>query len=167
MIELRSDTATKPSQAMREAMANAEVGDEQRREDPTVNELERLAAELLGQEEAVYLPTATMGNQIALRILTRPGQELLAEESSHVFGAELGGGAVHSGLAQRSIESESGRFTPEQVRAKLRDWGSFHTPATTLLVVEDTHNSSGGRFWRMGEVAAVADCARELGLKLE
>ena len=79
MIELRSDTATRPSPAMREAIANAEVGDEQRREDPTVNELERLAAELLGQEEAVYLPTATMANQIALRVLTRPGQEVLAE----------------------------------------------------------------------------------------
>ena len=166
MIELRSDTATKPSPAMREAMANAEVGDEQRREDPTVNELERLAAALLGQEEAVYLPTATMANQIALRILTRPGQELLAEESSHIFGAELGGAAVHSGLAQRSIESENGRFTPEQVRAKLRDWGSFHTPATTLLVVEDTHNSSGGRYWRPDEAAAIAECARELGLRL-
>jgi threonine aldolase len=151
---------------MREAMANAEVGDEQRREDPTVNELERLAAELLGQEEAVYLPTATMANQIALRVLTRPGQEVLAEDSSHIFGAELGGAAVHSGLAQRSIVSEDGRFTPDQIRGKLRDWGSFHTPATTVLVVEDTHNSSGGRFWRMDELIAVVDCARELGLKL-
>jgi threonine aldolase len=166
MIELRSDTATKPSAAMRDAMANAEVGDEQRREDPTVSELERLAAELLGQDEAVYLPTATMANQIALRILTSPGQEVLAEESSHVFGAELAGAAVHSGLAHRPIESENGRFTPEQVRAKIRDWGSHHTPATTVLVVEDTHNSSGGRYWRMDELAALADCARELGLKL-
>jgi threonine aldolase len=151
---------------MREAMADAEVGDEQRREDPTVNELERLAAELLGQEEAVYLPTATMANQIALRILTRPGQEVLAEESSHVFGAELGGAAVHSGLAQRAIESEDGRFSPAQVRAKIRDWGSHHTPTTTVLVVEDTHNSSGGRYWRLDELEAVADCARELGLRL-
>jgi threonine aldolase len=166
MIELRSDTATKPSAAMRDAMANAEVGDEQRREDPTVNELERLAAELLGQDEAVYLPTATMANQIALRILTSPGQEVLAEESSHVFGAELAGAAVHSGLAHRPIESENGRFTPEQVRAKIRDWGSHHTPATTVLVVEDTHNSSGGRYWRMEELEALADCARELGLEL-
>jgi threonine aldolase len=166
VIELRSDTATKPSPAMREAMATAEVGDEQRREDPTVNELERHAADLLGQEEAVYLPTATMANQIALRILTKPGQELLAEESSHIFGAELGGAAVHSGLAQRSIESENGRFAPEQVRAKLRDWGSFHTPATTVIALEDTHNSSGGCFWRMDEVGAVAGSARELGLKL-
>ena len=166
MIELRSDTATKPSRAMRDAMANAEVGDEQRREDPTVNELERLAAELLGQEEAVYLPTATMANQIALRILTRPGQEVLAEEASHIFGAELAGAAVHSGLAHRPIESENGRFRPEQVRAKIRDWGSHHTPATTVLVVEDTHNSSGGRYWRVDELGAIVDCTRELGLKL-
>jgi threonine aldolase len=107
-----------------------------------------------------------MANQIALRILTSPGQEVLAEESSHVFGAELAGAAVHSGLAHRPIESENGRFTPEQVRAKIRDWGSHHTPATTVLVVEDTHNSSGGRYWRMDELAALADCARELGLKL-
>jgi threonine aldolase len=166
VIELRSDTATKPSRAMREAMANAEVGDEQRREDPTVNELERLAAELLGQDDAVYLPTSTMANQISLRILTRPGQEVIAEESSHVFGAELAGAAVHSGLAHRPIESENGRFTPEQVRKKIRDWGSHHTPATTVLVVEDTHNSSGGRYWRMDELGALVDCARELGLKL-
>src|SRR2546422_11441711 len=109
---------------MREAMASAEVGDEQRREDPTVNELERLAAELLGQEEAVYLPTATMANQIALRILTKPGQEVLAEESSHVFGAELAGAAVHSGLAHRPIRSENGRLTPEPVGAKNRHSGS-------------------------------------------
>jgi len=166
VIEFRSDTATKPSPAMRQAMANAEVGDEQRREDPTVNELERRTAELLGQEEAVYLPTATMANQIALRVLTRPGQEVLAEESSHIFGAELAGPAVHSGLAMRAIDSENGRFTPEQVRAKLRDWGSFHTPATTVLVLEDTHNSAGGRYWRMEELSRVAELAGELGLKL-
>src|SRR5262249_6010531 len=96
----------------------------------------------------------------------RPGQEVLAEESSHVFGAELGGAAVHSGLAHRAIESENGRFTPDQVRAKIRDWGSHHTPATTVLVVEDTHNSSGGRYWRLDELDAVVACARELELRL-
>src|SRR5262249_61698192 len=110
VTELRSDPATQPTREMRRAMAEAEVGDEQRREDPTVNELERLAAELLGQEEAVYLPTATMANQIALRVLTRPGQEVLAEESSHVFGAGLGGAAVHSGLAHRAIAAAGGAF---------------------------------------------------------
>jgi threonine aldolase len=166
MIDLRSDTATRPTPAMREAIARAEVGDEQRGEDPTVTALETLAAQLLGQEAAVYLPTATMGNQIGMRILTHPGEELLAEESSHVFAAELGGAAVHSGLAQRAIESPSGRFTGDQVRAKLRDWGRFHTPRTTLLVLEDTHNASGGRYWRMEELADVVTVAREAGLKL-
>src|SRR5438270_13519997 len=117
MVDLRSDTQTKPSQAMREAMARAEVGDEQEREDPTVNELERRGAELLGQEEAVYLPTATMANQIALRVLTEPGDELLAEENSHVLLSELGGPAVHSGLVTRGLRGVAGRFSPEQVRA--------------------------------------------------
>src|SRR5919198_4196273 len=95
MIDLRSDTATRPTQAMRKAIAHAVVGDEQKREDPTVDELERRGAELLGQEAAVYLPTATMANQIALRILAEPGDEVLAEENSHVLLSELGGPAVH------------------------------------------------------------------------
>jgi threonine aldolase len=151
---------------MRAAIAHADVGDEQRREDPTVNELEQLAAELVGQEEAVFLPTATMANQVAIRVLAKPGEELLAEESSHVIAAELAGAAVHSGVAQRSLESANGRFTPDQVRGKLRDWGSFHTPKTTLLILEDTHNASGGCYWRMDELASVVTCARESGLRL-
>ena len=98
MIDLRSDTKTKPSQAMREAMANAEVGDEQDREDPTVLELERRGAELLGQEEAVYLPTATMGNQIALLILGERATEVVVEETAHIVVSELGGAAANGGL---------------------------------------------------------------------
>lgn len=166
VIDLRSDTATRPTPEMLEAMVQAPLGDEQRREDPTVRELEELAARLLGQAAAVYLPTATMGNQIGVRILTRPGDEMLAEESSHLFAAELAGAAVHSGLATRSIEAPSGRFTAEQVRAKLRDWGRFHTPPTTLLAIEDTHNASGGTYWRPEELTAVIDTARDAGLKL-
>jgi threonine aldolase len=166
VIDLRSDTATRPSPAMREAMATAEVGDEQRGEDPTVTALERLAAGLLGQEAAVYLPTATMGNQIGIRILSRPGEEILAEESSHIFAAELGGAAVHSGLAQRAITSETGRFSGDQVTARLRDWGRFHTPRTTLLALEDTHNASGGCYWRMDELDGVVRAARGAGLRL-
>lgn len=166
MIDLRSDTATRPSPQMRAAIAEAPVGDEQRREDPTVTELERLAADLLGQPEAVFLPTATMGNQIAIRILSHPGEELLAEESSHLVAAELAGPAVHASLAQRTIESPTGRFGADQVRAKLRDWGRFHTPRTTVLALEDTHNASGGRYWRTDELAEVVAVAREAELKL-
>src|ERR1041384_7406109 len=108
MIDLRSDTATRPTQAMREAIARAVVGDEQKREDPTVNELERRGAELLGHEAAVYLPTATMANQIALRILTEPGDELLAEEGSHVLIYEQGGPAAFSGLVMRGLPGQAG-----------------------------------------------------------
>ena len=116
-VNLYSDTQTKPSQAMREAMADAEVGDEQEREDPTVLELERRGAELLGQEEAVYLPTATMGNQIALAILGERGSELVVEERAHIMVSELGGAAMHSGLQTRGLPGYRGRLTPEQLRA--------------------------------------------------
>src|SRR5918911_2535706 len=143
MIDLRSDTATRPTQAMREAIARAAVGDEQKREDPTVNELERRGAELLGHEAAVYLPTATMANQIALRILAEPGDELLAEENSHVLLAELGGPAVHSGLVTRGLPGVAGRFTPDQIRTAFREPRSTHYPRTRIVSVENTHNSSG------------------------
>src|SRR5690348_15994926 len=130
MIDLRSDTQTKPSKAMRAAMANAEVGDEQEREDPTVLELERRGAELLGQEEAVYLPTATMGNQIALAILGARGTELVVEERAHIMVSELGGAAMHSGLQTRGVAGHLGRISPEQLRATMHEDGSFHTPRT-------------------------------------
>src|ERR671933_1309091 len=166
MIDLRSDTATRPTDAMREAIARAAVGDEQKREDPTVNELERRGAELLGQEAAVYLPTATMANQIALRILTEPGDELLAEENSHVLLSELGGPAIHSGLVTRGIRGVAGRFSPEQVRAAYRDRTSMHVSPTRLVVVENTHNSSGGRIWPLEEMEAMAATCRELDMRI-
>src|SRR5919109_5531722 len=115
VIDLRSDTLTQPTPGMRKAIAEAVVGDEQKREDPTVIALEERAAELLGQEEAIFVPTATMANQISLRVLSEPGDEVLAEASAHVFRYELGGPAVHSGLAMKAIETVDGRFSPEQV----------------------------------------------------
>src|ERR671923_1888521 len=121
VIELRSDTLTQPTPAMRQAIASAVVGDEQKREDPTVLELERRAAELLGHEEAVFVPTATMANEIALRIHSVPGDLLLAEEHSHVLIAEQGGPAVHAGLLSRPLAGYAGRFTPEQIRAAMTD----------------------------------------------
>jgi threonine aldolase len=149
---------------MRAAMATAEVGDEQKREDPTVLELERRAAELLGQEEAVYLPTATMANQIALKILTQPGDELLAEENAHTLLSEQGGPAVHSGLVTRPIRTAAGRFTGEDVRRLVRDRTSMHMSRTRVVAVENTHNSSGGRCWSIDEVDDVVDTARTLDL---
>jgi threonine aldolase len=166
VIDLRSDTQTKPTPGMREAIANAEVGDEQKREDPTVNLLEERAAELLGQEEAVYVPTATMANEIALRLHGEPGDEVLAEEHSHILIAELGGPAALNGFLTRPLPGDRGRLTPEQIRSAARLWDDRHTPLTRIVSIENTHNSSGGRVWALDEVEAVAATCRELGLRL-
>ena len=166
MIDLRSDTKTKPSPEMRAAIAAAEVGDEQRREDPTVNELERRAAVLLGQEEAVFVPTATMANEIALRVLGEPGDEIMGEENSHIFVAELGGPAVHAGLMTRPLRCSAGRFTPDQIRETFRHSDGSHVPQTKIVSVENTHNASGGRVWQLDELDAVVQTARELDLRL-
>ena len=165
MIDLRSDTVTQPTPGMRAAIAAAVVGDEQKREDPTVLELERRGAALLGQEEAVFLPTATMANQIALRILTEPGDEVLAEENAHVFIAEQGGAAVHSGLVTRALPGVGGRFSPAQIRAARREAGT-HTSRSRVVAVENTHNAAGGRVWPPEELAAVVEAARALELRV-
>src|SRR5271154_2474834 len=164
MIDLRSDTQTLPSPGMRAARASAEVGDEQRREDPTVLELEKRAAAFLGQEEAVYLPTATMANQIALSILGVRGTELIVEETAHIMVAELGGAAMHAGLQTRGLPGYRGRLTPDQVRATARDSDGFHVPRTSIVAVENTHNSAGGTVWPPAELEAVVETAHELGL---
>ncbi|MGH3079730.1 MAG: threonine aldolase family protein [Gaiellaceae bacterium] len=166
MIDLRSDTQTQPTPGMREAIASAEVGDEQNREDPTVNRLEARAAELLGQPEAVFVPTATMANEIALRLHGEPGDEVLAEEHSHVLVAELGAPAALSGLLTRPLPGDRGRLSPDQIREQARMWDDRHTPMTRIVSIENTHNSSGGRVWPLEEVEAMAETCRELGLRL-
>jgi threonine aldolase len=157
MIDLRSDTVTKPTPAMLAAMAGAEVGDEQFREDPTVNELQCRMAELLGHEAALFLPTATMANQVALRAQTKPGAVVLAEERTHILIYEWGGPAIHSGLVMHGIPAEAGRPTPAQIHAD-EDLG-----AGGIVVLENTHRSSGGRIWPLDEFAAAAAAARERG----
>jgi threonine aldolase len=162
MIDLHSDTATRPSREMLAAMAAAEVGDEQEREDPTVNELQRRAAELLGQDAAVFLPTATMANQIALRVQTRPGGVLIAEERTHTLVFEAGGPAIHSGLVVHGLPGVAGRITSEQLRTVVEqaDW----LQRAQIVVLEQTHRSAGGRVWPLEALADVAATARELGL---
>jgi len=161
VIDFRSDTLTQPTRAMRDAMANAPVGDEQKREDPTVNELERRGAEFLGQEEAVFLPTATMANQIALQILTTPGDALLVERHAHIMLSELGGPAAHSGLLTIGLEGTKGRFSPDQVLSEIRDRTSVHVAPTRIVTVENTHNSAGGRAWPLDELDAIVATCRE------
>jgi threonine aldolase len=166
VVDLRSDTQTKPSRAMREAMGNAEVGDEQEREDPTVLELERRTAGLLGQEEAVYLPTAVMGNQIALAILGERGSEVIVEERAHIMTSELGGAAYHSGLQMRPIPGDRGRISPAQLREAGWKDGEFWTPRISVLALEVPHNTAGGAIFPLGELRDTLAAARELGLRL-
>ena len=164
VIDLRSDTATRPTPGMRAAIAAAAVGDEQKREDPTVNELEERMAHVLDQEEAIYLPTASMANQIALRLHTELGDELVGEENCHVFISEVGGPAVHSGVITRGLRGVAGRFTTEQVRAAYRV-PAIHSPRTRVLWIENTHNASGGRIWPLEEIGDMHALALELDLR--
>jgi threonine aldolase len=161
VIDLRSDTLTQPTEPMRRAIAEAAVGDDQKREDPTVNELERRGAEFLGQEEAVFLPTATMANQIALNILGLPGDALLVERHAHIMLSELGGPAAHSGLLTIGLTGTHGRFSPDQVVGEIRDRTSVHVAPTRIVAVENTHNSSGGRVWPLDEIDAIVATCRE------
>ena len=165
MIDLRSDTVTQPTPEMRAAIAAAVVGDEQEREDPTVLELERRGAALLGQADAVFVPTATMANQIALRIQTEPGDELLAEKTSHLLIYEQGAPAAFSGLVTRGLPGEAGRIAPEQIRAAVRGYSNWQSRAR-VVCVETAHNSSGGRVWPLAQIEAVASVAREHDLRL-
>jgi threonine aldolase len=149
---------------MRAAIAAAEVGDEQRREDPAVNALQERVAELLGQEAALFLPTATMANQIALRLHSRPGDVLIAEQHAHVVIYEYGGPAVHAGLMIEAIEGRAGRFGVEELDAVTTPSTKSADQRATILALENTHNSSGGRCWPLAELRAITTAARERGL---
>jgi len=164
VIDLRSDTVTQPTAAMRRAIAEAVVGDEQKREDPTVLELQRRAAELLGQEAALFVPTATMANQIAMRLHGRPGGQLVAHEYSHVLIYEHGGPALHAGLMTRGVPGAAGRVTGEQVRLAVES--ADETQPVEVVSIENTHNSSGGRVWTLAEIDEVAAVCRDAGVRV-
>ena len=165
MIDLRSDTATRPTDGMRAAIAAAAVGDEQRREDPSVNALQERAATLLGQETALFVPTATMANQIALKLHSRPGDVLVAERHAHVVIYEYGGAAAHAGLMVETIEGRRGRFGVEDLEAVTVPSTKSADQRPAVLALENTHNSSGGRCWPLDELRAVTTAARERGLR--
>ncbi|SDR31305.1 threonine aldolase family protein [Natronobacterium texcoconense] len=160
MIDLRSDTVTKPDDEMRDAAHAADVGDDVYGEDPTVNELEERAAEMVGMEAALYVPSGTMGNQIAARVHTERGQEVLADEKSHVVKYELGGFADHSNLQIRMVDAERGVLSPEQVVEGYVE-EDLHRPGTGLLCLENTHNARGGLAIEPEKIAAAADAAHD------
>lgn len=162
-VDFSSDTQTRPTPGMRQAIANAEVGDEQKREDPSVNRLQERVAALTGKDAALFLPTGTMCNLIAHAIHCRPGDEIIIEASCHPVHFEGGGPAVHSRASVKTIDTETGVFSAEQVEAAIRP-DDPHFPRTRLVCVENTHNLQGGRVWPLEAVKLVAECARRHGL---
>jgi threonine aldolase len=162
-VDLSSDTITRPTEGMRQAMAAAEVGDEQRFEDPSVNRLQDRVAELLGKEAAVYLPSGTMCNEVSFAVHCRPGDEILVDRSAHPIHAEAGGPAALAGAMVRPLEGDRGIFTAEQVREAIRQPWRL-APRSRVLSVENTTNYGGGRCWPIDRVLEVTGVAREHGL---
>ena len=160
MIDLFSDTHTLPSEGMRRAMAEAEVGDEQLGEDPTTRRLEERVAGLLGKEAAVFLPTGSMCNKVAIAALTKPGDAVVCDHGAHVSRFEGGGPAVLSGVLLQPIVTAKGHFTPDQVRAVMNR-GNVYQPRTSLVSLEQTHNLAGGTVWPIDQYEAVCAAARE------
>ncbi|MDP9409790.1 MAG: low-specificity L-threonine aldolase [Actinomycetota bacterium] len=165
MIDLRSDTVTRPTEGMRRAMLEAPVGDDVFGEDPTVNRLEEYVAELLGKEAALYAPSGTMTNQIGLHVGTGRGDEVLLHEGAHIFVYEVGAPALLSSVQLRTLSGEKGVIDPDTLRAVVRP-DNVHFPRTRLLCLENTHNTAGGTVYPLEDFAAVASAARELGLKV-
>jgi threonine aldolase len=163
MIDLISDTVTLPTPEMRRAMAEAEVGDSQRGEDPSVNRLQEAVAELLDKDAALFLPSATMANQIAFKVHTHPGDEIIIDAASHAVHYEGGAPAFLSGTMICPVEGDRGVFTEEDVLANVRP-DDPHAPRTRLVCVENTHNQGGGKIWPLGKLMAVSDIAKRLGL---
>ena len=165
MIDLRSDTITRPTPAMRAAMNAAEVGDDVFGEDPTVNRLEETVAERLGKEAAVFVPSGTMSNQIAVKVHTRPGDEILCDANCHIYCYEQGGPAVLSGATCRLIDGDYGILDVTQLEDKIRP-DDQHCVRTRLVCLENTHNRGGGRVYPIEKIAAIGRWARKHNLAM-
>ncbi|MDD5608130.1 MAG: GntG family PLP-dependent aldolase [Ignavibacterium sp.] len=164
MIDLRSDTVTRPSEAMRKAMYNAEVGDDVFKEDPTVNKLEQFAADLLGKEAALYVSSGVMGNQICLNVLTNPGDEVICERDAHIFNYESGSPAALSGVQLNPIDGKYGIITVEQVEPFIRPSSAYYMPKTKVIEIENTHNRAGGTIWPIENIISIKGLAKKYNL---
>jgi threonine aldolase len=165
-IDLRSDTVTRPTQAMREAMASAEVGDDVYSDDPTVNSLEERVAALFGKEAGVFTPTGSLANQLAIRMLVAPGEELIAETNSHIVRAELGAAAVFSGITTRTWPAKNGLLVAADALEIARPNSGPYLVSTTAIAVENTHNFGGGTVQPLEEIKALRKGADEIGVAL-
>jgi threonine aldolase len=161
---MRSDTVTRPTEGMRHAMASAEVGDDVYGEDPTVNALEERVADLLGHEAALFVPSGTMGNQIGLRLLAQPGEEVLADADAHVVTYEMGAAAAVFGLSTRTVTSAGGRLAARAFIDQVRPRGDWHLTPTAAIAVENTHNRGGGLVQPLDELRALWDWSRGAGV---
>src|ERR1700724_2009480 len=162
-IDLRSDTVTRPSPGMRRSMADAPVGDDQYGEDPSVNRLQERIAELLGKEAALFVPSGTMANQIGLKLLTHPGDDVVVGDESHIVWHESGAAAANSGV-QFTVVGQGGLFTAAELRAAYKPPGHIVFPPTTLVAVENTHNRGGGVVFPQEDAVAIGAAASELGM---
>jgi len=165
-IDLYSDTKSRPSPGMRQAIADAEVGDEQRDEDPTVRRLQEMTCELLGTEAALFLPSGTMCNAIAYRVWTEPGQEVICDKTCHVLHSEAGGPAALSGVMTRILDGEQGIFTADMVRGAIRPTDRHNVPQSALISIEQTANAGGGSIWPVSTIEEIGEVAREHGIIL-
>ncbi len=156
VVDLRSDTVTLPSPAMRRAIAEAEVGDDVFGEDPTVNRLQEVAAERLGKQDALFIPSGTMGNLLGMLVNAQRGQEVIVDALSHVLLSEAGGTATLGGIQLRTVETEDGILRPADVAPLVRRTGDVHQPTTAAISVENTHNRHGGNAWSLDELTAIA-----------
>jgi threonine aldolase len=163
-IDLRSDTVTHPSEAMRKAMYDAEVGDDVFSEDPTVNKLQSYTAELLGKEAALFVPSGTMANQICLNVLTNPGDEVICEKDCHIFNYESGSPAALSGIQLLPVEGKLGVIYPDQIEEYIRPVSAYYMPRTKVIEVENTHNRAGGTIHPIENIISLSKTAKKYNL---
>lgn len=166
IIDLRSDTVTLPSAAMKEAMMNARLGDDVFGEDPTTIELEQYAAALFNKEAALFCPSGTMTNQIGIKLHTQPGDEVICHRFSHVYNYEGGGASVNSGVSMWLLDGDKGKFTAKDVEMAIHNPEDPHYPISKLVVIENTANRAGGTVWTIDEILPIQKICKEKGLKL-
>jgi threonine aldolase len=168
-IDLRSDTLTKPTKGMLEAMLNAEVGDDVYKEDPSVNALEKRLAEMFGKDEALFFPTGSMANQAALKLHTNPGEQVICDKYAHIYNYEGGGASFNSGISCKLIDGHRGMFTAEQAENSINPPDFYHSPLTSLIEVENTTNKGGGACWDFEELKKIRHVATKhhLGYHLD
>ncbi|WP_411896155.1 threonine aldolase family protein [Winogradskyella sp. A2] len=169
IIDLRSDTVTKPTKGMLDAIINAEVGDDVYKEDPTVNALEERLVEMFGMDEALFFPTGSMANQAALKLHTNPGEQVICDKYAHIYNYEGGGASFNSGISCKLVDGERGMFTAEQAEASINPPDFYHSPLTSLIEVENTTNKGGGACWDFEELKKLRKVAdnHNLGYHLD